>query len=413
MNRNYSHKQKTAGLIRYSCGLLFMLFSFCYLYFLQGEILAEAQYVYSGGATTYHLLIGAVIITAVLQIVQWIVSLALRLPSRFHALSYLPSMLMLAIITDMNEATMSNFSFGAWKWIAPLIIVIYVICVSVIKRIAINDEQSDSFKTQLYPNYIILFVLILITGAIPQSTDVYHYELKTERLILEEDYEAATKVGEQSLRATPRLTQLRMYALSEQGQLAERLFEYPQHYGSKGLLDVTDTLSIYRFNTKRICAYLGAYCGKSVHSASRYYELVFADSLWNQHTIDYYLCSLLLDKKLKEFQQQLPHYYDLSDSIPNAYNQLPKAYREALLLIGNHADALQGKFVIGNDTLATFTDTDMIQSFNAYNEMKADVADLTERINRTHRTFGKTYWWYFDYSNLAKGELTATPVAKP
>jgi hypothetical protein len=27
-------------MIRYSCGILFMLFSFCYLYFLQGEILA-------------------------------------------------------------------------------------------------------------------------------------------------------------------------------------------------------------------------------------------------------------------------------------------------------------------------------------------------------------------------------------
>lgn len=410
MNRNYSHKQNTAGLIRYSCGILFMLFSFCYLYFLQGEILAEAQYVYSGGATTYNLFVGALIITAVLQIVQWLVSLASCLPSRYHALSYLPSILMLTIITDMNETTMSNFSLGAWRWLIPLIIFIYMICVWIVKRIPINEEQSDTFKALLYPNYIVLFILILIVGAIPQSTDVYHYEQKTERLILEEDYEAATRVGKKSLRATPRLTQLRMYALSQQGLLPERLFEYPQYYGSKGLLDATDTLSTYRFNTKRICAYLGAYCGKSIHSTSRYYELLFADSLWNQHTVDYYLCSLLLDKKLEEFLQQLPRYYNLSDSIPNAYNQLPKAYREALFLIGNHAEALQGKLVINNDTLATFTDTDMIHSFNAYNDMKAEIADLTERINKTHRSYGKTYWWYYDYSNLAKGELKAFPL---
>ena len=36
-----------------------MLFSFCYLFFLQGEILAEAQFVYSKGITSYNILIGA------------------------------------------------------------------------------------------------------------------------------------------------------------------------------------------------------------------------------------------------------------------------------------------------------------------------------------------------------------------
>ena len=93
--RRNSHRQKTAGLIRYSCGILFMLFSFCYLFFLHGELLAEAQFVYSNGITTYNLLIGAIIITVVLQIVQWIVGLLSNLPTRWHALSYLPSMVVL------------------------------------------------------------------------------------------------------------------------------------------------------------------------------------------------------------------------------------------------------------------------------------------------------------------------------
>lgn len=406
MNRNNSHRQKTAGLIRYSCSVLFMLFSFCYLFFLQGEILAEAQFVYSKGITTYNLFVGAVIITVVLQIVQWIVGLASRLPSRWHALSYLPSMLMLAIVTDVDKAAMAHFSFGPWKWIAPLILCVYVLLVLFANRVdgGYNGAAHD-LKSQLYPNYIILFFLILAVGSTPQTSDVYHFELKAERLILNQDYEAATRVGEKSLKTNRRLTQLRMYALSKLGQLPERLFEYPQYDGSRGLLDVTDTLDSYRVNVHRICLHLGAFCGKSIHSTERYYELMLADSVWNQHTADYYLCSLLLDKNLKEFQRQLPKYYDLSDSIPDAYNRLPKAYREALLLQGNREQALQGKLVMGTDTLATFTDADFIQQFKEYNETKKSFSDPIERVNKTHRLFGKTYWWYYDYSDQAVGEL--------
>ena len=387
MYRDYSTShQKTAGFIRYSCALLFMLFSFCYLFFLQGEILAEAQFVYSKGVTSYDILIGAIIITVILQIVQWIVSMLSRLPSRAHALSYLPSMLLLAMLTDVNEEAIEHFSFGAWVWVTPCILVAYILLVIFVKKVD-HDNSVDSrgIKSQIYPNFVILFLLILCVGAIPQTTDVYHYELKTERLILAKDYEGAAAVGKKSLRATARLTQLRMYALSKQDLLAENLFDYPQYYGSKGLLDIADTSSLERFTTQDICFHLGAFCGKSIQTADRYYRLMLGDSICNQHTADYYLCSLLLDKKLPEFLRQLPRYYDLSDSI--VYESLPRAYREALLQTGKKTDF---------DTDARFRD---------YNELKASLKDETERINKTHREFGNTYWWYYDYSHLAKGEL--------
>ena len=400
------HQQKPAGVIRYSCGILFMLFSFCYLFFLQGELLAEAQFVYSRGVTTYNVFVGAVIISVVLQIVQWVMVKISRLPSQWHALSYLPSMLLLAVLTDVDRQTIHHFSFGAWTWIFPLVLVLYALIVLAIRRLNADDDSgTQTLKSQLYPNYVILFFLILATGSIPQSTDVYHYELKTERLILAKDYEGALHVGEDALPSSARLTQLRMYALSKQGQLAERLFEYPQYYGSQGLLNVSDTLSDYRFSVSNICFHLGAFCGKSIDSTERYYELMLADSIWNQHTADYYLCSLLLDKKLKTFHRKLPLYYNLADSVPHAYDQLPRAYREALFLVGNHEEALQGKIVVGSDTLATFADSTLVRQFRDYNAMKATISDPTERVNKTHRTFGKTYWWYHDYSHLAKGEI--------
>ncbi len=399
--------QKTAGFIRYSCALLFMLFSFCYLFFLQGEILAEAQFVYSKGITTYNIFIGAAIITVVLQIIQWVVSMLSRLPSRGHALTYLPSMLLLAILTDVNREAIVHFSFGAWVWVAPAILIAYILLVIFVRRMdSDTSTHAQNIKSQIYPNFIILFFLMLGVGAIPQSSDVFHYELKTERLILEKDYEGAAKVGERSLRTSARLTQLRMYALSKQGLLAERLFDYPQHDGSRGLLNVADTSSFERFTSQDICLHLGAYCGKSIKTTERYYKLVLGDSIWNEHTVDYYLCSLLLDKNLKEFQRQLPRYYNLSDSIVGAYDNLPRAYREALLQIGVKQYALQGKIVIGADTLATLSDYEMVARFRDYNEFKATLQDETECINRTHREFGNTYWWYCDFSQKASGELT-------
>lgn len=407
MNRNNPDRQKTAGIIRFSCGILSFLFSFCYLYFLQGEILAEAQYVYSGGVTTYNLLIGAIIISVLLMLLQWLVSKISKLPPRWYALSYLPSMLVLAIITDLNRASIIRFSLGDWVWIAPAVIVAYIIAVIVIKRVNLeyNFVPHDVWS-QAFPNYIILFVFVLAVGSIPNSSDVYHYELKTERLIMEKDYEGASHVGEQSLRASARLTQLRMYALSQQGQLADRLFEYPQYYGSQGLLDVTDNRSDYRLTSKDICLYLGAACGESVKSTDRYYQLVLGDSIWNQHTAEYYLCSLLLDKRLDDFQQQLPLYYNISDTIPNAYDSLPRSFREAFLVIGQPEAAMQGSIVVGADTLATLSDVDLVRRFREYSEMKVQLSDSIERINRTHRQFGKTYWWYYDYSDKATGELS-------
>ncbi|MBQ2299390.1 MAG: hypothetical protein II278_08460, partial [Bacteroidaceae bacterium] len=226
-----------------------------------------------------------------------------------------------------------------------------------------------------------------------------------ERPILEKDYAAAVEVGKKSLRTTPRLTQLRMYALERQGLLAERLFDYPQHDGSQGLLNVADTFFYNRISSQEICAFLGAYCGKNVKTASQYYQLVFADSLWNRHTVDYYLCSLLLDRKLKEFYDKLLLYYNLSDTIAGAYENLPKSYREALLLVGDSDYVIQGKLVVGGDTLAVFKDKDIVMQFKDYHDRKTGLSNETERINKTHREFGKTYWWYYDFSHLAKGEL--------
>ncbi|MCM1311899.1 MAG: DUF6057 family protein [Bacteroides sp.] len=351
--------------------------------------MAEAQFVFSNGVTTYSILFGALVITVVLQILQWLVCLIFKgFPDKWYAISYFPSFLFFSIITDVNRNVFDSFSWGSWKWFAPLALLLFVLFALFIKKRSGAEDSSSLISMSLWPNFLILLVMILCTGSIPSTTDVYHYELKTERLIMSGEYEEACKVGAKSLASSRRLTELRAYALAARGELGEKLFDFPQYYGANGLLDVCDSLGHYRFDCRDICASLGFRCGKSVKTFGRYIELaVAADTLQRQPLGDYYLCSLLLDKDLSTFEKELSRYY-----APDQF--LPKAYKEALLI----------NYDMSSDSIPQYADTVLLAGLREYRQMKEELSDARERVNRTRRKFGKTYWWYYDYSDEVEKE---------
>ena len=320
---------KVSGIIRYSCAFLFAVFSFSYLYFMQGDLLTEAQFVYSRGLTSYSIPVGAIIITFVLQIVQWVVVRLLRFSWLYYSFSYFPSLFALALITNITPADLRNFQMGYWIWLLPLILIVYLVLVYIQKD---RTPVSDSIPKLLWRNYLILFLLILLCGAIPRTHEVHHYEYATERQIIKQDYAAALRIAPQSLHATRRLTELRMYALSQQGLLAECLFDYPQYYGGAGLLCVSDSDSIYRYPPLNICVRLGA-IPDGVHVKNTYqylWAINAVDSLRTPVTQDYFLCYLLLQKRLKSFSRHLQRFYQ-----PAKEAHLPRAYREAVVYINN------------------------------------------------------------------------------
>ena len=78
-------------------------------------------------------------------------------------------------VVTANKDVIAHFSFGAWLWVAPCILVAYILIVIMIRKIDHDDSiYIRGIKSQIYPNFIILFFLMLGVGAIPQSTDVYH-----------------------------------------------------------------------------------------------------------------------------------------------------------------------------------------------------------------------------------------------
>ncbi len=388
--------------LRLVCGVFFMAFSFVYLYCLQGDLLAYAQYVYSEGVTQYSIPMGALIITVLLMIVQWIVVRLQGLRTNYYALSYVIPSAALAILTSVGLQTIREFSFGVWAWLFPLIILLYFCVVRLLNKWETLriDTAPRTIARPLWTNAAILLALMLTVGSIGNSNDVFLYELKTERLIREGRYEEAAEVGKKSLMSSRRLTELRMYALARNGELGERMFDYPQYFGTEGLLDVADTSAVYhRIDAEDVCRYLGVSSGRGVKSAGRYLELASDHILTCNDTLhvlcghverikDYRRAYMLLDKNLTAFAASLA-----KDSV----TAMPRAYQEAMLLYRTLSDsaaanAKEAKFSLPVDSL-------IVERYAEYETMKHDLEDAAERKNRLRRKFGNTYWWYYAYGN--------------
>lgn len=377
---NNNNIKNAAGVIKYSCGVMFALFCFCFIYFIQGEILAEAQFVYSGGVTKYHSIMSPLIISGVLLIIQWLFYNILRLPQRFYAVSFFPSAMILAMLTSIDKECIEHFSFGAWAWAFPFAIILYFVVVVLLRKF-FQDKYQDkqTYDIIITPNCIVLLVLFIWIGSVANNNDLYLYELKTERLVAEGDYEGAVDVGERSLVSSPELTQLRMYSLAKQGQLAERIFDFPQYYGAQGLLAPYDTLQS-RFKKSRIYRDLGAIPHHTVKTTKRYLQLVVNDdSLRTQMSVDYYLCYHLLNKDLKSFVNLLYKNYNPEKE------HLPRAYQEALVLVADQK----------GDSL-TCISPEIMEMYNGYKSAKVQFLTENSRKNRTRQWYGNSYWWYYE-----------------
>lgn len=390
MNYNNNIATQASGVLRVSCSLLFMLFSFCYLSFLEGDILTEAQYVFSHGLTTYSIPVGAATLTIVLQLLQWLTCRVFKFPWQYYVLSYLPSLTALACLTHLCHDTITAHPYGSWTWVAPLLLLAYVLLITLLRKMRLGDNV-DSIKPMLWQNYLLLLLMLVCCGAASVTTDIQCYELKTERLIMQGDYEGAAQVADRSLVSSRRLTELRMFALAKQGLLAERLFCYPQYYGASGLLSIADSSSLYRFSPQSICYSLGAIPdGRTIRSTHHYLGVMNReDSLRTVLTIDYHLCYLLLQKDLSRFAACLKKYY------PQTATHLPQAYREAVLYINN----VYGKEIQKLDYAIDSETTDM---YNRYKALKEEISDSLERRNLTRRQFGNTFWWYYEFQKQMK-----------
>ena len=128
------------------CGSLFTIFSFSYLYFLQAELIGRAQHILSGGTTTYAPFMGAAVLTCVALLLSAGIQKLLKLPVRFIALAFFPSMGLLGWLTDITPVMTENgLSLGLSNyWVFLIMLAVWGALVFVIK-------QFPDIKSQYIP----------------------------------------------------------------------------------------------------------------------------------------------------------------------------------------------------------------------------------------------------------------------
>ena len=374
---------------RVVCAVLFLVFTFTWLYAFQADMLAIAQHGLSGGKTHYDRTIGAVICTGVLYALQLLVYALTRLSRRTHALTYLPSMLLLAFVSSVSYP----FSWGAWSWAGSLLLVLWGVAVRMARLVQTTSTYQQStglFSRQTWLNLLLMIAMMIGVAAVSNTHAVDHFKAHAEAALMRGDADEVLKVGERSLETDEDLTMLRIFALSQKGELAERLFEYAVKGSSDDMLPLAgskshlqlmpDTIIWDHFGVRpdSIIARMDSVHRARPFTIAQYLDSLQHDTLATTAFRDYKLTGMLIDRQIEAFTAALPHYYELcSDS-------LPRHYREALTLYQQQVD-----------TLFIYKDSLMLLRWHDFHQYDTIYPQQSERLIRTEEDFGDTYWYYY------------------
>lgn len=352
--------------MRLMCRIVFAVFTFCYLYFYQADVMVVSQHLASGGQTHYVPLAGAVLITMALLLLQAVVYKLTRLYKRTHALTYMPSVLVLIFITSISPQVSTSIDVGGW-WIAfPVALAVFAVLVylSVTYQPLTPEVKSSGFTSHvMWINLLLMFMMLLCVALFANTDEPFHRQARMEHLLTEQKVDEAIAVGQQAEQTSPSLTFVRAYALTLNRQLGEKFFETPVSPGSASL--TYDSLHAHSLMLPKA----------RVQKISR-------------KGVDFVLTKFLLDRKLEDFATMLPKYYDLS-------KPLPKHYREALVVYVHVSRHPVLNF--RNHQLEKEYD-DFIQLRRQIKSVQADVT--TGEDNARHmvlkQKYGKTYWYYYE-----------------
>lgn len=364
--------------IRVICAVLFVVFSFLYIYLFQGEQLALVQDHLAQGKTSNNTFVTALLITLLLMVLQVLLNRVGKLHGRYEAFSYLPSCALLALITKVD----SVYSYSLVQWVVTLMIVVVVYVFVVWLEHNTLESRETKFLHRLIPNLGVMTALFVFTGWYGNNAPANSLELASWKYIHSGEYDKVLEVGKKSNDCNADLTALRNLALAKTGQLGTKLFAYPQPYGSDGLMMNRYNVQTPSYGAKEYYNALGAspYGGEN---AEEFYKrmMVNTDSVIYR---DMYLSALLLDKNLTTFVAETTKNGEI-ESLVNA----PKHYQEAYMIY-NEQNPFSPVHVDGNESV-----TQRYHEYLALCEANADNPIVMKNLCKRH--FGDTYWYYYDF----------------
>lgn len=373
-----------------ACCLIFVSFTFLYLFFFQSDMLSMVQHIMSNGRTSYHVLIFSSLITLVLSVLPFAQSYFIKLPVKFISLLWFPSFWALGWLTDvgLSEVAPTSHSINAVPFVITAIL--YAMAIFAGTRLSREVEANTPLTNIFWPNILLLVIAMTFTTYVSNTNRTIHYELRLERLVTEEKYQNVLDISAQEEHPSRCIMSIRAYALSRLGELGDRLFFYPNSSGGESLLP-PPTDSLRPSNLPKILReYLG---GFPIHdmNATRYLQHLAADSLASEHVHEYLLCALLLDKNIDTFVDSLVVYYSPKDGpvkFPVHLSSLPRHFAEATILYQRMSES--PKVVLDDD--------ETLENYLAFLEQYKKVDDPVEREAICRKYYNETYWTYYYFN---------------
>ena len=366
------------------CAVTFAVFSFLFVAKYQSSLLELLYDKVATGKLKYNAyVVGASISLALTVMALWLNRFS-GFKREWTALSFMPSALLLAFVTDIGRSIYTG-EYCYTKWIIAFTVVIFVYAAFsyVLHRVLFAKIKNIAMSANriIWRNLEIFCVLFSVVGFLSNSEENFKREALIASHYKKGNVEAALNVGYRSNTASRTLTAQRAYVLAKEGLLGDRLFEYPQYYGAEGLIPATREISPLSPDSAFALIGMSPMYGEK---AVDFFKRTLATEKVTDATKQYYLSALLLDREIVEFVKAIEMLYPETD-----VTKLPKHYQEAIVLYSSI-----------DENVEEINNLAMLEQFKLFKALETEYDDRFVRGNYARRHFGRTYWWYYMYGNM-------------
>ncbi|MBQ8543199.1 MAG: hypothetical protein IJ436_06980 [Bacteroidaceae bacterium] len=375
-----SGERRLQNFITAFCTACFAIFSFTFIAIYKSPLIEMVYNSVATGKLQYNGYVLSGVVTAILVgLALWLNRFA-KFQREWTAMAFLPSALLLAFLTDIERTIfVGNGSLVEWAWIFVIGIAFYLFLSFLLARILFKKIKNPTMVANriVWRNLVLLTLTFLSIGYLSGGDKNFMREAVQYKYYCKGDADAALAVGAHSPLASQQITAQRAFLLSLKGELGERLFEYPQYYGADGLLPTAvRTMPVV---PDSIYSHIGLSRAVGESVTDFLARAVGGDSV-SIVAQEYYLSSLLLERRIVDFADKVYEFYNVSD-------ELPKHYKEALVLYS---------YIVPEYSLA-FNADDMSASLKSMIEAVKHKGKASVFSAQLQAEYGNTYWWYFLY----------------
>lgn len=353
---------------RVVCAILFLTFTFVFLYCYEGDMLVVAQHIASGGQTHYEYLIGATLLTLFLFLVQWGAAALTRLRGIFHAVTYFPSLIILTFLVSTPTSEAPLEASYEWMWQLPLLLAVWGVAAWMAcryQKVEMATRHAGILTQLTFINVCTLAAFMLIPCLVGNADRRFHQRIHQEYLITHARYDEALRLGQtdEALNQAQNDEALKLGQPIEQRTLNQTMVNA---YCMSRLNILPD--SLFAMDIPEGMTTL-------LPSQQNGHFLLTPDStaLELKNNRDVLLCQRLLKRQLPQFAERLGKWY-------KRRNNLPRHYHEALALCRQLHPAMVAEYQADKaDSL--LLDFQRLRQANIQDTLRSKYAH--------------TYWFYF------------------